>query len=77
MFDEHKEIYLFFRRPPSEFNYNSTSNLDTERVSSYYGCRYKAVNLVDLLSFSSNIIDSTTFCRNFTNKLDTKYISSY
>ena len=21
VFDEHKEIYLFFRRPPSEFNY--------------------------------------------------------
>ncbi|WP_314977696.1 hypothetical protein [uncultured Streptococcus sp.] len=36
-----------------------------KRVSSYYGCRYQAVNLVDLLSRSSNIIDPTPFCRNF------------
>ena len=56
--------------------FNSTSNLDTERVSSYYGCRYQAVNRVDLLSRSSNKIDSTPSCRNFTNKLDTKCISS-
>lgn len=60
---------ISFRRPPSEFN--STSNLDTERVSSYHGCRYQAVNLVDLLSRSSNIIDSTHFCRNFASNLDT------
>ncbi|XUP30628.1 hypothetical protein WN978_00999 [Streptococcus oralis subsp. tigurinus] len=77
MFDEHKEINLFFRRPPSEFNYNSTSNLDTERISSYYGCRYQAANLVDLLSFLSNIIDSSKNCRNFRYNLDTKHISSY
>ena len=56
--------------------FNSTSNLDTERVSSYYGCRYQAVNLIDLLIHSSNIIDSTPACRNSSNHLDTKYISS-
>ena len=56
--------------------FNSTSNLDTERVSSYYGCRYLAVNLVDLLIHSSNIIDSTHSCRNSLNHLDTKRISS-
>ena len=75
VFDEHKVIYLFFRRPPSEFN--STSNLDTKRVSSYYGCRYQAVNLVDLLIHSSNIIDSTHSCRNSSNHLDMKRVSSY
>ena len=68
---------IFFHRPPSEFNYNSTSNLDTESVSSYYGCRYQAVNLVDLLSRSSNKIDSTPSCRNFANNLGTIHISSY
>ena len=57
--------------------FNSTSNLDTERVSSYYGCRYLAVNLVDLLIHSSNIIDSTHSCRNSSNHLDTKRISNY
>jgi len=57
--------------------FNSTSNLDTEHVSSYYGCRYQAVNLADLLSFLSNSIDSSKNCRNFTNNLDTKHISSY
>jgi len=39
--------------------FNSTSNLDTKRVSSYYGCRYLAVNLVDLLNLSSVIIEPT------------------
>ena len=77
MFDEHKEIYLFFRRPLSEFNYNSTNNLDTKRISSCYGCRYQAVNLVDLLSHSSNNNDSIRSCRNFTINLDTKRVSSY
>ena len=57
--------------------FNSTSNLDTERVSSYYGCRQQAVNLVDLLIHSSNIIDSTHSCRNSSNHLDTKRISNY
>ena len=56
--------------------FNSTSNLDTKRVSSYYGCRYLAVNLVDLLIHSSNIIDSTHSCRNSSNHLNTKHISS-
>ncbi|MFS9080454.1 hypothetical protein QM920_07055 [Streptococcus mitis] len=45
--------------------------MDTERISSYYGCRYQAVNLVDLLGRSSNIIDSTPSCRNFASNLDT------
>ena len=67
--------FIFF--PSFQPVFNSTSNLDTKRVSSYYGCRYQAVNLVDLLSRSSNSIDSTPFCRNFTNNLDTKRISSY
>ena len=67
--------FIFF--PSFQPVFNSTSNLDTKRVSSYYGCRYLAVNLVDLLSRSSNIIDSTPFCRNFTNNLDTKRVSSY
>ena len=66
--------FIFF--PSFQPVFNSTSNLDTKRVSSYYGCRYQAVNLVDLLSRSSNIIDSTPFCRNFTNNLDTKRVSS-
>ena len=73
VFDEHKEIY-FFCRPPSEFN--STSNLDTTRISSCYGCRYQAVNLVDLLIHSSNIIDSTHSCRNSSNYLNTTRVSS-
>ena len=64
----------FSHRLQPEFN--STSNLDTERVSSYYGCRYQAVNLVDLLSRSSNNIDSTPSCRNFASNLDTTRISS-
>ena len=67
--------FIFF--PSFQPVFNSTSNLDTERVSSYYGCRYQAVNLVDLLSRSSNIIDSTPFCRNFTNNLGTIRNSNY
>ena len=47
------------------------------RISSCYGCRYHAVNLVDLLSFLSNNIDSSKNCRNYTINLDTKRISSY
>ena len=39
--------------------------------SSYYGCRYQADTLVDLLSRSSNIIDSTLSCCNSTSNLDT------
>ena len=35
------------------------------RISSCYGCRYQADNLVDLLIRSSNIIDSTLSCRIF------------
>ena len=66
--------FIFF--PSFQPVFNSTSNLDTERVSSYYGCRYQAVNLVDLLSRSSNNIDSTHSCRNSLNHLDTKRISS-
>ena len=65
----------FSHRLQPEFN--STSNLDTTRISSCYGCRYQAVNLVDLLIHSSNIIDSTHSCRNSSNNLDTKRISSY
>ena len=67
--------FIFF--PSFQPVFNSTSNLDTERVSSYYGYRYQAVNLVDLLSRPSNITDSTHSCHNFTNKLDTKCVSSY
>ena len=67
--------FIFF--PSFQPVFNSTSNLDTKRVSSYYGCRYQAVNLVDLLSHSSNIIDSTPFCRNFTNNLGTIRNSNY
>ena len=67
--------FIFF--PSFQPVFNSTSNLDTKRVSSYYGCRYQAVNLVDLLSRSSNIIDSTPFCRNFTNNLGTIRNSNY
>ena len=67
--------FIFFTQTQPEFN--STSNLDTERVSSCYGCRYRAANLVDLLSFLPNIIDSSKNCRNYTINLDTKYISSY
>ena len=66
--------FIFF--PNFQPVFNSTSNLDTERVSSYYGCRYQAVNLVDLLSRSSNNIDSTPSCRNSLNHLDTTRISS-
>ena len=72
-FDEAKEIYLF---PIFQPVFNSTSNLDTTRISSCYGCRYQAVNLVDLLIHSSNIIDSTHSCRNSSNHLDTKRISN-
>ena len=67
--------FIFF--PSFQPVFNSTSNLDTERVSSYYGCRYLAVNLVDLLSRWSNKIDSTPSCRNFASNLDTTRISSY
>ena len=70
-----RKVYLFSHRLQPVFN--STSNLDTERVSSYYGCRYQAVNLVDLLSRSSNNIDSTPSCRNSLNHLDTTRVSSY
>ena len=67
--------FIFF--PSFQPVFNSTSNLDTTRISSCYGCRYQAVNLVDLLIHSSNIIDSTHSCRNSSNNLDTKRISSY
>ena len=66
--------FIFF--PSFQPVFNSTSNLDTERVSSYYGCRYQAVNLVDLLIHSSNIIDSTHSSRNSSNYLNTTRISS-
>ena len=66
--------FIFF--PSFQPVFNSTSNLDTTRISSCYGCRYQAVNLVDLLIHSSNIIDSTHSCRNSSNHLDTKRISS-
>jgi len=46
------------------------------RISSCYGCRYQAVNLVDLLSRSSVIIEPTLSCRNFSTYLDTKSISN-
>ena len=65
MFDEHKEIYLFF------------TDLRPNSITSYYGCRYQAVNLVDLLSDSSNNNDSIRSCNNYTINLDTKHISSY
>ena len=67
--------FIFF--PSFQPVFNSTSNLDTTRISSCYGCRYQAVNLVDLLIHSSNIIDSTHSCRNSSNHLDTKRISNY
>ena len=67
--------FIFF--PSFQPVFNSTSNLDTTRISSCYGCRYQAINLVDLLIHSSNIIDSTHSCRNFASNLDTKLISSY
>ena len=67
--------FIFFPSFQPVFNY--TSNLDTTRISSCYGYRYEAVNLVDLLSFLSNSIDSPKNCRNFTINLDTKHISSY
>ena len=66
--------FIFF--PSFQPVFNSTSNLDTTRISSCYGFRYQAVNLVDLLIHSSNIIDSTHSCRNSSNHLDTKHISS-
>ena len=66
--------FIFF--PSFQPVFNSTSNLDTTRISSCYGCRYQAVNLVDLLIHSSNIIDSTLSCRNSLNHLDTTRISS-
>ena len=67
--------FIFF--PSFQPVFNSTSNLDTTRISSCYGCRYQAVNLVDLLIHSSNIIDSTHSCRNSSNHLDTTRISSW
>ena len=66
--------FIFF--PSFQPVFNSTSNLDTKRISSYYGCRYQADTLVDLLSRSSNIIDSTLSCCNSTSNLDTTRISS-
>ena len=42
--------------------FNSTSNLDTKRISSYYGCRYQADTLVDLLSRSSDKITPNNDC---------------
>ena len=69
-----QSLYFSHRLQPV---FNSTSNLDTTRISSCYGCRYQAVNLVDLLIHSSNIIDSTHSCRNSSNHLDTKRISNY
>ncbi len=77
VFDEHKEIYLFFAdlRPNSITTLQVTWTRNVSQVTTIG--RYQATNLVDLLSFLSNIIDSSKNCHNFTNKLDTKHILSY
>ena len=69
-----RKVYLFHTdfSPISTLQVTWTRNVS--QVTTVAAIRRSTV--VDLLSRSSNKIDSTPSCRNFTNKLDTKCISS-